>query len=153
MSKDIAIKKVCVVGAGVMGSGIAQVSAQAGYQTALVDVTPEYIERGMASIRNSLDRFVRKGTLHPTDVDGILARIETSTSVETSAKDADYVIEAVFERADVKIPILQKLDEVCPEIPFLPQIPQGYQSRCWLRLPNVQRSLSAPIFTCHLPVI
>jgi len=111
----MAIKKVCVVGSGLMGSGIAQVSAQAGYETTMVDVKQEFVDRGMNIIKTSLGRFVKKGTIKQDDADKIVARIHTSTDLKDAAKDADYVVEAVFERADVKLPVLQQLDEVCPK--------------------------------------
>ncbi len=111
----MAIKKVGVVGSGTMGNGIVQVSAQAGYETAMVDVNQELVDRGMGAIKTSLGRFVKKGTMKQDDVDKILARIHPSTDLEDAVKDADYVIEAVFERADVKLPIFQQLEEACPE--------------------------------------
>ena len=108
------IKKVCVIGSGTMGNGIAQVSAQAGYETTMVDVNQELVDRGMNAIKTSLGKFVKKGTMKQGDMDKIIARIHTSTNIKDAAKDADYVIEAVFERADVKRPVLQQLDETCP---------------------------------------
>lgn len=111
----MAIKKVCVVGSGTMGSGIAQVSAQAGYETIMVDVKQEFIDRGMSAIKTSLGRFVKKGTIEQEDADKIVARIHTSLDLKDAAKDADYVIEAVFERVDVKTPVFQRLDEACPK--------------------------------------
>jgi len=109
------IKKVCVVGAGLMGNGIVQVSAQAGYEMTMVDVKQEFVDRGMDMIKGSLGRFVKRGTLKQEDVDKIVARIHTSTDLKDSGKDADYVIEAVFERADVKLPVFRQLDEICPK--------------------------------------
>jgi len=109
------IKKVCVIGSGTMGNGIAQTSAQAGYETTMVDVNQELVDRGMGAMKASLDRFVRKGTIKQDDADKIMARMHTSTDIKDAAKDADYVIEVVFERAEVKMPVLQQLDEVCPE--------------------------------------
>ena len=111
----MAIKKVCVVGSGTMGNGIVQISAQAGYETAMVDVNQEFVDRGMGAIKTSLGRFVKKGTMKQGDVDKILARIHPSTDLKDAVKDADYVIEAVFERADVKLPVFQQLEEACPE--------------------------------------
>ena len=111
----MAIKKICVIGSGTMGNGIVQVSAQAGYETAMVDVKQEFVDRGMDAIKMSLDRFVKKGTMKQDDVDRIVARIHTSIDLKEAAKDADYVIEAVFERADVKLPVFQQLEEACPE--------------------------------------
>ena len=111
----MAIRKVCVVGAGTMGNGIVQVVAQAGYETVMVDIKQEFVDRGMEAIKGSLARFVKKGTKTQEEVDQIVARIHTSTDLKEAAKDADYVIEAVFERADVKLPIFEQLDQVCPK--------------------------------------
>jgi 3-hydroxybutyryl-CoA dehydrogenase len=109
------IKKVCVVGAGTMGSGIAQVVAQSGYEVALVDVKQEIIDRGMGGISSSLGRMVKKGTMQQADADKVLARVKATTDMREAAKDVDYAIEAVFERVEVKQPVLRQLDEMCPE--------------------------------------
>ena len=111
----MAIKKVCVVGAGTMGNGIVQVVAQAGYETVMVDIKQEFVDRGMEAIKGSLARFVKKGTKTQEDVDKIVARIQISTDLKQAAKDVDYVIEAVFERADIKLPIFEQLDDACPK--------------------------------------
>lgn len=111
----MAIKKVCVVGSGTMGSGIAQVSAQAGYETIMVDVTQELVDRGMNMIKASLGKFVEKGRMKQEELEGALARLHTSTDVKEAARNADYVMEAVFERAEVKLPILKQLEEACPK--------------------------------------
>jgi len=111
----VQIKKVCVVGAGTMGSGIAQVAAQKGYETTMVDLKGELLDRGMNTIKRSLAILARKGVIEEGEVEKALARIGTSTDLREAAKDADYVIEAVFERAEVKHPVLKALDEVCPE--------------------------------------
>ncbi|RLC94135.1 MAG: 3-hydroxybutyryl-CoA dehydrogenase [Chloroflexi bacterium] len=109
------IKRVCVVGAGTMGSGIAQTVAQSGYETAMVDVKDELLDRGMSTIKGNLARLVKKETMTQAQVDEIVARIQTTTDLKQAAKDADYVIEAVFEKAEVKQPVLKQLDEACPE--------------------------------------
>lgn len=109
------IKKVCVVGSGTMGSGITQVVAQAGYQTTMVDVKQEFIDKGMATIKASLGKFVEKAKISQADMDKALSNIRTSTDLKEAAKDADYVIEAVFERAEVKLPVFQQLEEICPK--------------------------------------
>lgn len=109
----MAIKKLCVVGSGLMGGGITQVSALAGYEITMVDVKQEFVDRGMKAIKASLGKFAEKGKISQADVEKALAAIRTSTNLKEAAKDADYVIEAVFERADVKIPIYEQLEEVC----------------------------------------
>ena len=109
------IKKVCVVGSGAMGSGIAQVCAQAGYETTMVDVKQEFLDRGMNMIKSSLGKFVQKERIKQEDMNKALARLHTSIDMRNAAKDADYVIEAVFERSEVKLPIFRELEEVCPK--------------------------------------
>jgi 3-hydroxybutyryl-CoA dehydrogenase len=111
----LAIKKVCVIGSGTMGSGIAQVSAQAGYETTIVDVKQEYLDRGMSIIKTSLGKFVQKEKIKQEEMNEALARLRTSIDMKNATRDADYVIEAAFERAEVKLPIFGQLDEVCPK--------------------------------------
>jgi 3-hydroxybutyryl-CoA dehydrogenase len=107
------IRKVCVVGSGTMGNGIAQVSAQAGYETTMVDIKQEFLDRGMSMVKASLAKFVQKERIKQEDMDSALARLHTSVDIKDAAKDADYVIEAVFERAEIKLPVFGQLDEVC----------------------------------------
>ena len=109
----MAIKKVCVVGSGTMGNGIAQVTAQAGYETTMVDIRQEFVDRGMNAIKASLTKFVQKERIKQDDMDNALARLQTSVDLKNAARDADYVIEAVFERAEIKLPIFGQLEEVC----------------------------------------
>ena len=111
----MAIKKVCVIGSGTMGNGITQVVSQAGYETTMVDVKQEFVDRGIGAIKASLGRFVEKGRVSQADMDKAMANIHTSIDLKQAAKDADYVIEAVFERAEVKMPIFQQLEELCPK--------------------------------------
>ncbi|UCD22872.1 MAG: 3-hydroxyacyl-CoA dehydrogenase family protein [Chloroflexota bacterium] len=107
------MKKVCVIGSGTMGSGIAQVSAQAGYEATMIDVKQEFLDRGLGIIKTSLEKFVQKEKIKQEEMNEILARLRTSIDMKNAAKDADYVIEAVFERAEVKLPIFGQLEEIC----------------------------------------
>jgi 3-hydroxybutyryl-CoA dehydrogenase len=107
------IEKMIVVGAGQMGSGIAQVAAQAGLGVVLNDVTSELAEHGLASITKNLDRSVTKGWLTKAERSRVLQRITLSTSLE-DAKDVDLAVEAVTESMDIKTKIFQELDEVAP---------------------------------------
>jgi 3-hydroxybutyryl-CoA dehydrogenase len=104
-------KKLAVIGAGLMGSGIAQVAARAGYDVVLRDVTDDALERGTAGIRASYERFVAKGTMDAEAVRSSLARITTTTDLD-AAWDADVVVEAVFERIEVKQEIFRSLDRL-----------------------------------------
>ena len=111
----MAIKKVCVIGSGTMGSGIAQVSAQAGYETTMIDVKQEFLDRGLGIMKTSLAKFVQKEKIGQEEMNATLARLHTSIDMKNAVKDVDYVIEAVFERAEVKLPIFGQLEEVCPK--------------------------------------
>ncbi|MFD0168436.1 3-hydroxyacyl-CoA dehydrogenase family protein [Streptomyces decoyicus] len=104
-------KKLAVIGAGLMGSGIAQVSAQAGWDVVLRDVTEGALARGKGGIEASFEKFVAKGKLSAADAEQSLARVTTTTDLEAVA-DADIVVEAVFERIDVKREIFQSLDKL-----------------------------------------
>lgn len=102
-------KKLAVVGAGLMGSGIAQVSAQAGWDVVLRDVTGEALTRGTDGIKRSYDKFVGKGKLEASAAQDALQRITTTTDLDAAA-DADVVVEAVFEKIEVKREIFGRLD-------------------------------------------
>jgi 3-hydroxybutyryl-CoA dehydrogenase len=104
--------RLAVIGAGLMGSGIAQVAAQAGWQVTLRDLDDAATGRGVAAIRKSLERMVAKGTIDGGDVEPLLGRITTTTDLGAAA-DADIVVEAVFERLDVKQEVFRELDKLC----------------------------------------
>lgn len=104
-------RKLAVIGAGLMGSGIAQVSAQAGWEVTLRDVTDAALTRGTDGIRRSYDKFVSKGKLSAQDAEAALARITPTTDLDAAA-DADLVVEAVFEKLDVKHEIFRALDGI-----------------------------------------
>ncbi|UJB44019.1 3-hydroxyacyl-CoA dehydrogenase family protein [Streptomyces sp. A1-5] len=107
-------KKLAVIGAGLMGSGIAQVSAQAGWDVVLRDVTDEALARGKGGIAASFEKFVAKGKLEAGAAEQALARIITTTDLDAVA-DADIVVEAVFEKIEVKREIFQALDKLAKE--------------------------------------
>nr|WP_281254715.1 3-hydroxyacyl-CoA dehydrogenase family protein [Streptomyces aidingensis] len=104
-------RKLAVIGAGLMGSGIAQVAAQAGWDVVLRDVTGDALARGRAGIERSLERFTAKGTLGTADAEAAVGRITTTTELEAAA-DADIVVEAVFERLDIKQEVFRALDRL-----------------------------------------
>lgn len=95
-------KKVTVVGGGVMGNGIAQLSAMSGYEVSLVDLSEERLAEARAGIETSLARFVKSGKLEEGEKAKVLERLTTGTSVGEAVTDSDVVIEAVLERLDVK---------------------------------------------------
>ncbi|MFN7252062.1 MAG: 3-hydroxybutyryl-CoA dehydrogenase [Anaerobacillus sp.] len=107
------IKKVMVIGAGQMGSGIAQVCAQAGYEVLLNDLKGEFIVRGLGSISKNLNRQVEKGRLAETERDDILNRLTASVQLE-DAREVDLVIEAAVENMEIKAKIFAQLDELAP---------------------------------------
>lgn len=108
------ISKIGVIGAGHMGSGIAQKLAQEGFDVVLVDMTDEYVEKGMSTIRGILQSGVKRGLFTPEKVEKILSQIKGATDYQAVA-DADIVIEAVFEDKAVKTKLFQKLDKICSE--------------------------------------
>jgi 3-hydroxybutyryl-CoA dehydrogenase len=103
------IQKVGVVGAGQMGAGIAQVAAQAGYQVTLVDLKPEFVAKGVATIEKSLAKFVEKKTLAQEQATAARGRVQTATETKALA-GCDLVIEAIVENADVKRKLFAELD-------------------------------------------
>jgi len=107
-------QQVAVIGAGLMGSGIAQVAAVAGYDVVLRDVTPEALQRGLGGIRSSYAKFVAKGRMTQDDADSALARITPTTELEAAAS-ADLVVEAVFEKLEVKAEVFRALDAICKD--------------------------------------
>jgi 3-hydroxybutyryl-CoA dehydrogenase len=107
-------KKLAVIGAGLMGSGIAQVSAQAGYDVVLRDVTDEALARGLGGIAASYEKFVAKGKLTAAEAEAALARIATTTDLD-AVGDADIVVEAVFEKIEVKQEIFRALDKIAKQ--------------------------------------
>ncbi len=104
--------KVAVVGAGLMGSGIAQVAAVHGFDVVLRDVAASALDRGRAAIEKSLARFVERTTISGDERDAALGRVSTTTDLDAVA-DADIVIEAVFERLEVKREVFAALDRLC----------------------------------------
>ncbi len=105
-------KKVGVLGCGLMGSGVAQVAAAAGYETKVRDVSQPILDKAKAGIEKSLAKFVEKGKLAPGDRDGILGRLSFTTSTADLA-GSDIVIEAVTEDLDLKNGLWKELDGVC----------------------------------------
>jgi enoyl-CoA hydratase/3-hydroxyacyl-CoA dehydrogenase len=108
------ISKIGVIGAGHMGSGIAQKIAQEGMDVVLVDIKPEYVEKGLAGIKSLLEGGMKRKIFTQDQVDQTLGRIQGTTDLKAVA-DADLVIEAVFEDRQVKTQLFQNLDQICGE--------------------------------------
>lgn len=101
-----------VIGAGTMGNGIAQTAAAAGFDVVMCDVKAEFVERGLANISKSLDRFVKKETLTEEQKGEVLGRIKTTTQLD-DLKDCSLVVEAATENFEIKKGIFEKLDSIC----------------------------------------
>ncbi len=108
----MAIKTVGVIGCGVMGSGIAQVSAQAGLRTVVVEVNQELLQRGIGNIKKNLEGLVAKGRLSAPDRDAVLDRITGAARFE-DLEACDLVVEAITENQQVKNETFGKLDRIC----------------------------------------
>jgi 3-hydroxybutyryl-CoA dehydrogenase len=110
------IKTIGVVGAGTMGSGIAQVFAQAGFTVRLVDVADPLLDRARRGVEKSLDTFVGKGKLSSADRDATLDRLTTATAIDRLV-EADYIVEAIVENAEAKRALFTSLDAIArPEV-------------------------------------
>jgi len=107
------INKILVVGAGQMGSGIAQVAAQAGVEVVLNDVSIEFVQKGLKGIEGNLSRSLAKGKIDQGTKDGTLARIHGAAELE-AGRDADMVIEAIVENLAAKSKLFSLLDNLCP---------------------------------------
>lgn len=113
MSRIEEIRRVLVVGSGVMGSGIAQVVARADYEVTMVDVSDQLLEAGVARITSSLDRFVRRDAISSDDRARALELIRTSTDLQEAARGCDLVIEAIVESEEAKRDLFRTLDAEC----------------------------------------
>lgn len=107
------IKKIMVIGAGQMGGGIAQVSAQAGFETVQYDITMELVDKGRAVIERNLTNNVKKGKKTEEEKAAILGRIKPSVNLEDAA-DCDLIVEAIIENFDIKKKVFSQLDKIAP---------------------------------------
>ncbi len=108
------MRKIAVIGGGTMGNGIAHVFAQGGYDVALIDMDEGALDRARATVRKNLDRQVKKGLVDATAVDAILGRIAGFTAVGDGVSDADLIVEAVPEKAELKYKLFKELDASAP---------------------------------------
>jgi 3-hydroxybutyryl-CoA dehydrogenase len=111
------VSKVAVVGAGTMGNGIAHVFAQTGWQTLLIDVSPESLKKGKATIEKNTERQVSKGTLTEAQRHELLGRITTTSNLDIlkGLSDVELVVEAATENPEVKFDIFENLDRLAPQ--------------------------------------
>src|SRR6476620_7321577 len=103
--------KIGVIGAGTMGNGIAQTAANAGFDVVMCDVSQEFVDRGLANVSKSLDRFVKKETITEDQKNEILGRIKTTTNLD-DLKVCALIVEAATENFDIKKQIFEKLDSI-----------------------------------------
>ncbi len=108
------IRKIAVIGAGAMGTGIAYVCAVKGYNVSIRDVNEDLVKRGMGKIREMIATGVNRGKLTPKEAEEIVKRTKSTTDVAEAVGDADLVIEAIFEDLDLKKRVFKELDEHCP---------------------------------------
>lgn len=113
----MAIDKVGVVGCGLMGSGIAQVAAQAGFSVVVREVTPDLVEKGLKGVEKNLARMVEKGTITAEQRDQIRGRLRGTTKIEDLA-DRDLIIEAIIEQVPAKKELFAALDKLCGPATF-----------------------------------
>ncbi len=110
----MSIKKIMVIGAGQMGSGIAHIAAQTGLTVLLNDLNKDLVEKGIGNISKNLSRSVEKGKMTEAEKSATIANLVVSTTLE-DAKDCDLVVEAATENMAIKSKIFQELDKICPE--------------------------------------
>ncbi|MFX1473327.1 MAG: 3-hydroxyacyl-CoA dehydrogenase NAD-binding domain-containing protein [Promethearchaeota archaeon] len=106
----MSIKRIAVVGAGLMGSGITYVSAASGYDVMMMDIDDEAVGKGLDRLRSYVESGVKRGKLTDSDAEGLLGRVRTTTSAEAAVGDVDLVIEAVYENMDVKKDLFRRMD-------------------------------------------
>lgn len=106
------IKTIGVVGAGQMGSGIAQVSSQSGFNVIMSDIAEAFVQKGLSSISKNLDRLLEKGKISAKEKDDILGRIKGTVQIK-DMEEADFVIEAATENETLKLDIFKQLDQIC----------------------------------------
>lgn len=108
------MKKIAVIGAGTMGNGIAHVFAQYGFSVALIDVSPEQLQKALATITKNFDRQVTKGVVSAEQKDQALSRITTFSQLQEGVMDAELVVEAATENVDIKLKIFKDMDAYAP---------------------------------------
>lgn len=108
------MKNITVIGAGTMGNGIAHVFAQSGYDVQLFDINAAALERAVTTITKNMDRMIAKEKLTEADKTAALARLATGTDLKAAVSNADLVVEAATENADLKFKIFRDLDELAP---------------------------------------
>lgn len=106
------IEKILVLGAGVMGNGITQVAAEAGYKVNVYDIKQEFVDNGIAIVEKNLNRALKRGSITEDDLKMVLSRISGYVDLKEASVGVDFVIEAIIENIEVKIDTYKKLDEL-----------------------------------------
>ena len=109
------IENIAVIGAGLMGHGLAQIFAVHGYPVKLMDIKEELLEKAIENIRSSLTLMAEKGSGKLDDVEPAIGRIQTTTDLKEAAAGAQFVVEAVLENLELKQKLFKELDELCPD--------------------------------------
>ena len=107
------VKKVCVLGAGLMGSGIAQVFAEAGYEVSMRDIEDRFVQGGLNIIKKNYERAIGKGKMTKEQADGFLSKIKGFVELGSAVRSADVVVEAVIENMDLKKQVYKELEQLC----------------------------------------
>jgi len=107
------IKKICVLGAGLMGSGIAQISAEAGYEVSMRDIEDRFVQGGLNIIKKNYERGISKGKMTKDQADALLSKVKGTLDIAEGVKGAQVVIEAVIENIDLKKQVYKELDQLC----------------------------------------
>lgn len=107
------IKKISVWGAGLMGAGIAQVAAEAGFDVTLRDIEERFVQGGLNTIKKNYERAISKGKMSKEHADGFLARVKGVVNVGDAVRGVDLVIEAIIENMDLKKRVYKELDQLC----------------------------------------
>ena len=107
------IRNVCILGAGIMGSGIAQVVAEAGFNVSLNDIEDRFVQNGKDAIKKNLERAVSKGKMQASEAESVMGRIKGTIDLKEAASDAHIIIEAIIELMSLKREVFGKLDPIC----------------------------------------
>ena len=150
------IKKICVLGTGTMGHGIAQVCAQAGYDVNLCDIEDKFVQGGIARIRKFLDGSVERKKMTREKADATLSRIKGYVDLKEAARDIDLVIEAIIEDIEIKKDTYKELDTICPahtifasntsyqsitEMASVTKRPNKFLGMHWFNPPQIMRGI------------
>ena len=154
------ISRIMVVGAGIMGHGIALVGARSGFNVSLVDVHDDILQKGMDKLKRFLDGSLTRGKITQEDRDSALSRIHPTTNLEQEAMEADFLIEAIVESKEVKSNLFARLHELCmaetifasntsqlsiTELGLASQRPNKFIGMHWFNPPALMRLIEIPV--------